>query len=808
MNWIVSEGPEIQSEFLENLNDGEMLALPYLFEFWAMDHQLPPEGDWRAWVVMGGRGAGKTRAGAEWVRAQVEGSRPLYTGRCKRIALVGETIDQVRDVMVFGESGIMACSPPDRRPSWQATRKRLLWPNGAIAQVYSAHDPESLRGPQFDGAWVDEYGCAAVDKATNHPNRFIDEKSSESLLPAFSDGKRDELIQFQYLRAISEYWITPDNNPVSEVYDAPMIDMDHAYVWAWDMRPYPQFPNNQDLWSDGANYARGHWINGRVSARSLASVVEEVCARTGLRQVDVSALYGLVRGYSVDQVGEARGTLQPLSLRYGFDAVERDGVLQFAMRDGQVDTVIDPDLLVRDPDMAGLIELTRGSAIELAGRVRLRFVEADGDFDVIAEEAILPDQATHSVSTSEFPLVMTRAEGRQTVERWLAEARTATDTLRLTLPPSQMCVGAGDVIAIPEDGGQGHYRIDRTEQLAGAQKVEAVRVEADTYETVDIAESTAPLATFQPPSLVTPLFLDLPLITGEETPHSPHVAAFGSPWPGNVAIYASDEDANYALNTLIEAQSVVGVLETALAPACAGRVDHGGVVQVRMLNGTLQSVSDQAFLGGANLCAIGDGTPGHWELVQFRDAELVDTNTYLLSHRLRGQAGTETAIAWPEGSYFVRLDGSARQIEMAEARRGLARYYRIGPAARAVDDPSYSAALLAFDGIGLRPLSPVHLRLSGAAGYDRTLTWIRRTRIDGDRWDTLDVPLGEENESYLVRVRQNGAVQREAVASASSWTYSTAAQAEDGLVGDYNIEVAQISAKFGPGQPAVLHVTG
>jgi phage terminase large subunit-like protein len=133
-----------------------LLALPYIFEFWALEHQLPPGGDWRTWVIMGGRGAGKTRAGAEWVRAQVEGARPLDEGRSKRLALVGETIDQVREVMIFGESGILACSPPDRRPEWQATRKRLVWPNGAVAQAFSAHDPEGLRGPQFDGAWVDE----------------------------------------------------------------------------------------------------------------------------------------------------------------------------------------------------------------------------------------------------------------------------------------------------------------------------------------------------------------------------------------------------------------------------------------------------------------------------------------------------------------------------------------------------------------------------------------------------------------------------------------------------------------------------
>jgi phage terminase large subunit-like protein len=143
-------------EFLGALSNEALLALPWLFEFWALPHQLPPDGAWRTWVIMGGRGAGKTRAGAEWVRTQVEGARPGDPGRAGRVALVGETIDQVREVMIFGESGILACSPPDRRPVWEATRKRLIWPNGAVAQVFSAHEPESLRGPQFDAAWVDE----------------------------------------------------------------------------------------------------------------------------------------------------------------------------------------------------------------------------------------------------------------------------------------------------------------------------------------------------------------------------------------------------------------------------------------------------------------------------------------------------------------------------------------------------------------------------------------------------------------------------------------------------------------------------
>ncbi|GLS87387.1 hypothetical protein GCM10010873_35470 [Cypionkella aquatica] len=155
-DWLACATQAEVDAFLDDLSENALLSLPWLFEFWALPHQLPPAGAWKTWVIMGGRGAGKTRAGSEWVRAEVEGAGPLDLGRSRRVALVGETVDQVIAVMIEGQSGILACTPPDRRPDWQATKKQLVWPNGAIAQVFSAHDPNSLRGPQFDAAWVDE----------------------------------------------------------------------------------------------------------------------------------------------------------------------------------------------------------------------------------------------------------------------------------------------------------------------------------------------------------------------------------------------------------------------------------------------------------------------------------------------------------------------------------------------------------------------------------------------------------------------------------------------------------------------------
>jgi len=140
-------------EFLDSLSYNALLSLPWLFEHWAHAHQKTPKGDWKTWVIMGGRGAGKTRAGAEWVRAQVEGSKPNDPGRCKRVALIAETLDQARDVMVFGESGVIACSPHDRRPVWQATKSMTSAPTQAnsayLADSFLEHVEERYAGSRL-----------------------------------------------------------------------------------------------------------------------------------------------------------------------------------------------------------------------------------------------------------------------------------------------------------------------------------------------------------------------------------------------------------------------------------------------------------------------------------------------------------------------------------------------------------------------------------------------------------------------------------------------------------------------------------
>jgi phage terminase large subunit-like protein len=145
------EEPERRAQ-LKKLTEHERKELRYHWRLWAWNAQLAPRTDWSTWLIMAGRGFGKTRAGAEWVR-EVAAQNPGA-----RIALIGATLGEVRSVMIEGESGLIAISPPGRRPKYEPSLRRLSWPNGAQASAYSAGEPESLRGPQHSHAWCDELG--------------------------------------------------------------------------------------------------------------------------------------------------------------------------------------------------------------------------------------------------------------------------------------------------------------------------------------------------------------------------------------------------------------------------------------------------------------------------------------------------------------------------------------------------------------------------------------------------------------------------------------------------------------------------
>jgi hypothetical protein len=379
------------------------------------------------------------------------------------------------------------------------------------------------------------------------------------------------------------------------------------------------------------------------------------------------------------------------------------------------------------------------------------------------------------------------------------EARIARDTARFALPPSSD-LGAGDLVELQLPDATRLWRIDRVDE-AGAREVQAVRVEPGVQERSHQIGDGPRARQLLGPAPVVPLFLDLPLLTGTEVPHAPYLAVSRSAGSGAVAVFEALPGEDFRLKRLIDRHAAIGFTLTGLPRAASGRWDRGAPLRVRMLRAALASVTEDAVLSGRNALAIGDGTPGNWEVLQFARAELVEPEVWEISQRLRGQLGTDAVMpdVWPAGSLIVLLDDDVVQIETALGARGLARRYRIGPATRPHNDPAYVEVEAAFVGIGLRPYAPAHLSWGMSADGTLEVRWIRRTRLDGDSWIGTDVPLAEDEERYLLRVTAGGTLLRQVEVDSPIWTYSAVKRAEDGATPPFRIGVAQISRAFGPG---------
>jgi hypothetical protein len=661
--------------------------------------------------------------------------------------------------------------------------------------------------PQSKPFWLMELGCPAVDKGANQPNVFVDPKSAETALPYFSRGTRDDLIQRRYLRAFIEAF-DPDTegyvagaNPVSSVYGGRMLDLERVHVYTWDARPYPAFPYDLGVWSDGENWRLGHWLNGRFASAPLAETVKQLLADYGFAEHEAESLGGTVPGYVIDRVMSAREALQPLSLAYFFDALESGGAICFRHRGAEpVSATLQVGDLVESRPGEALLTLARGQETELPASAKVRFISGESDYAQAVAEARRLTGASGRVSQADLPLVLDAYLAEGIAEAWLFEAWAQRERASFKLPPSRLALEPADVVAIEQGETSLLLRVTEIGEH-GVREIEARSIDPDVYGGVGANERAprpvAPLPTGQP--LVA--FLDLPLLRGDEPPHAGWVAAAQTPWPGAIAVYASPEATGFALKGIAAAPAVIGETLGDLPEGPAGRLDHGTRLTVRIEGRTLASVTPLQLFAGQNVAAVRNAD-GEWEVLQFATAMLVAPGTYELSGLLRGQGGTEFAMrpAVAAGAAFVLLDAALARIDLTAAEIRLPYFWRAGPADRDIGDASYVAVEQTFQGLGLKPLSPVHVRAARAGG-DLTITWIRRTRAGGDSWEAPEVSLGEDAEAYEVDILDGAVVKRTLTSATPSITYTAAEQTADfgAPQPSYDVRIYQMSAAYGRG---------
>ncbi|MGL4242803.1 MAG: baseplate multidomain protein megatron, partial [Beijerinckiaceae bacterium] len=343
----------------------------------------------------------------------------------------------------------------DYAKPWIYRAKDLVnwWSNPHRPRAGGVEQAPTAWTPQSKPIWLLECGGPAVDRGANGPNVFPDPKSSESALPPVSRGMRDDLAQSRLIAATlgrfdpSAAGFDAARNPASTGYAGRMIDPDRCYVWCWDARPFPAFPDHAEVWADAENWQTGHWLNGRLEAAPTDDLLAAMLAEFGVAAPSACATDGFVEGYVIDRPMTARAALEPLAELFGFDIIVSGGTIAFRRRGRTAAvTIAESDLAVAGDDAA--VAIVRGQASESPAALTLGFVDAEQDYRQGAVRAAVDEPASRREAAFEAAVALPRAVAQHRAEVMLADARAGREAATFRLPPSRLDVEPGDVVAL------------------------------------------------------------------------------------------------------------------------------------------------------------------------------------------------------------------------------------------------------------------------------------------------------------------------------------------------------------------------
>lgn len=658
--------------------------------------------------------------------------------------------------------------------------------------------------PQSKKILFTEFGSPAINKGTNQPNVFFDPKSSESNVPHFSSGSRDDEIQRQYIRATMEYWNDNNNNPASTQYSGRMIDTARMSYWSYDARPWPTFPVDGDAWADQANWEFGHWISGRIDTVYIPDLLRELAEDYGITATfDFSRAYGSCDGFVIQANTSFRSTVEPLATIFMFDIIESGDRFK-AVSEQEVRSLVTLDLdgiaeAASDEDEP--VMLTRRQETELPAAFSIRYIDIFKEYEVASVDQRRETVEASGSPVTDTPIVLDMSRAQQMVDRLLYIAWSKRTSAEFGVLPEFIYLETGDVVTVNIQG------ITRSLRLESVTDTEVRRISARTFgqtlfETGGSTGRTQPINLQPVASAVLLSIMDLPLLRSSDIGYRPYVAGFINPWP-QVNVFKSITTSNFSLDSTLFQPSVLGQTTATFNPGVTDVWDDANELRVEIYSDTLSTIDELSVLNNANSIAV-ENSSGNWEIVQFVNATLTGTRQYTLTRLLRGQLGTEDNMQTnlPSGSRIVLLNTTLQQLELGFDDINRQYNYRYGPADKDIGDPTYLTIQKTVTGRGLKPFSPVHIR-GTASGSDMVISWIRRTRVSGDNWEYLDdVPLGEAFEKYEVDIFAVGSstvVRTLTVTDATQVTYTGAQRASDNLTGSFDVNVYQLSDTVGRG---------
>jgi len=534
----------------------------------------------------------------------------------------------------------------------------------------------------------------------------------------------------------------------------------------------------------------------------------------------VTALTQSVRGYRVGSIGAIRAALEPLQAAWPFDVVPHGYVIRFVARGGaSVVTIPAADLDARGEGDAPGVQITTSREMDsqLPRRVTVQHLDYDREHNAGTQYAERLNTAAINALVLDLPIVLTATEAAGKAEVLLYLYWLERYDVSVTLPPTYNQLEPGDVVTLVTPEGNVSLRMTAIHYTSdGRIACQAKYANAAIYTPTAVGASpvVSGTTTITPVGASVYVLMDVPMVSAAQSGPSFLAAMTGTMagWRGGVLMQSTVAGSSWAsLQDFGPPGSALGICTNSIGVVEPRMIDNASLLNVTLTQGTLDSVTQLALLGGANHFAY--GADGRWEIIAAQTCTLVSGTNYVLQNLLRGRFGSEWAMGLHAvGDALVLLDTTdVAAIGVGSGSIGLSYLYRGVTVDRDISTDANRA--FAYQGVNLKPLSPIALTGDrDSSSNDWALTWIRRTRDGGEWRDYVDASLGEATESYAIDVYADGSyttVKRTIAATAPFCVYTSIDQVSDFGANQATLyfKLSQISASVGRGYPLTASIT-
>jgi len=647
--------------------------------------------------------------------------------------------------------------------------------------------------------WFTEFGFPSVDGATNQPNVFYNPNSIDGGLPHHSNGYVDILAQKLGIEATLRKW-----------QNSGMIE--RKFLWAWDARPYPYWPDNKSVWSDGEVWSRGHWVQGKLGTSDLGSVMKSLIIKAGLTEenIDTSKINEVVEGYIIKNRTSGFKALSFLTEPNFIYMKEIDGKVSFASKKSSEEIRIDiEDIIINDDQLK--FKISNYNEQKLPEKIDLNYIDSNSGYLVGSQSANRDGKQGIKKSEINLPVVMPKGKAKRVAEKLLLDEWNSAKIFELELDNSNLKIEIGDNLILTEEETDKYSmfvtKIDYDDK--GSIKIIATNYDASVYddylgELLDESATTEAVEQIFDTGLT---LLNLPLLASEDNKNlSVHFAvnSAGANWRGCKIYYSDTEDGEYSELLEIETEATIGFLNDDFEATTEFLIDKRSEIEVTINSSALESKTEEQFLTSKNNYAvIGE------EIIKFENAELISQNTYKISNVKRGQFGTDKNISSPHiaGEKFILLNENVIKDSFSLNSFNKEIYFKPVTFGQNINEVEAESFILT--GQNLKPYSVVNSDAIRRSNNDINISFNRRSRIL-NTWATPTTPLGEQLESYEIEIlNEADEVVRTIASATNSIEYSVANQNEDFGENITNLKanIYQISDLVGRGEVTFLEKT-